>query len=275
LAYDATRRVVVLYGGTRDNFSNAVWLWDGQRWSTSYPAHHPRLAQDGVLVYDPVRKVVVRPFTLADGLTRLWNGQDWLTTDEKSTALPVGDYGAAWDAARSQIVQFGGTGPTYFSDQTVIWNGSTWKVVQPAHHPPARSNDRLVYDPSSRLVLLMGQGSDGTWTWDGSDWTELHPQHTPAPFRLASAMALDPRGRILLFGGNGEDDGPQFLSDTWAWNGTDWTELHPQHHPAGRAYSTMAFDEARQQDVLFSGDEADGTLPDTWVWNGDDWRREG
>jgi hypothetical protein len=74
--------------------------------------------------------------------------------------------------------------------------------------------------------------------------------------------------QVLLFGGW---DLHQFRSDTWAWNGTDWTELHPAHSPSARYYTGMAYDSARGRVLLFGGEGSGGPLNDTWAWNGTDW----
>jgi len=60
------------------------------------------------------------------------------------------------------------------------------------------------------------------------------------------------RGELVIFGGF---DGPSPTDQTWVWNGT-WTfEELRQLRPAARVYSNMAYDEARQQVVLFGGSE--------------------
>src|SRR2546426_2956756 len=95
-----------------------------------------------------------------------------------------------------------------------------------------------------------------------------------------AATAPDPRagvgmvydaahGVTLLFGGS---DNQTYFKDTWAWNGSRWTALHPATSPAGRALAGMAYDEAHGQVVLFGGIGAGfELLGDTWTWAGTTW----
>lgn len=65
----------------------------------------------------------------------------------------------------------------------------------------------------------------------------------------------------ILFGGWGRD--ATKLNDTWAWNGTVWSELHPRQSPPA-SQSRMAYDAAAKVVVLNNG-------PQTWTWDGSDW----
>ena len=77
---------------------------------------------------------------------------------------------------------------------------------------------------------------------------------------------LDHRNRVVMFGGFKR----QYTraEDTWEWDGRSWTRRVPPASPPARGYHAMAYDSARQQTVLFSG-EAVGA--DTWLWNGTTW----
>lgn len=52
-----------------------------------------------------------------------------------------------------------------------------------------------------------------------------------------------------------------------------WTLLAPGASPAGRWFPTTAFDSARQQVVLFGGNNVVTTFADTWLWNGSTWQQ--
>ncbi|HEX6492954.1 MAG TPA: kelch repeat-containing protein, partial [Candidatus Dormibacteraeota bacterium] len=66
----------------------------------------------------------------------------------------------------------------------------------------------------------------------------------PAPVlggRLAPAMAWDGNtGTVLLFGGI--DWAGHSYGDTWSWNGSRWTLLHPPTSPSPRSGSVMGWD---------------------------------
>jgi hypothetical protein len=105
-------------------------------------------------------------------------------------------------------------------------------------------------------------------------WIQEAPDNSP-PARYVSAMANDgASGKVMLFGGYGANPGI-FLSDTWSWDGADWTQELPAHNPAARYGHAMAYDAAQGKVVLFGGvDSSADYLSDTWVWNGTDWTLE-
>jgi len=57
----------------------------------------------------------------------------------------------------------------------------------------------------------------------------------------------------------------QSLTDTWAWDGSNWYQRIPAVIPPGRQYGAMVYDSVRQQPIMFGG-VADVFLNDTWVW---------
>ena len=75
-------------------------------------------------------------------------------------------------------------------------------------------------------------------------------------------------GYSLVFGGF---DGLSPTDETWIWNGL-WTLKNPVDRPPPIAFANMAYDELRQQIVLFGGSEdATSGLLNTWIWDGNDW----
>ena len=74
-------------------------------------------------------------------------------------------------------------------------------------------------------------------------------------------MAYDTvRKETVMYGGFG-------LSDTWVYDGKDWTKENPSSSP-GKLYShDMAFDEKRGVVVLHGG----MTSAKTWEWDGTNW----
>jgi hypothetical protein len=173
--------------------------------------------------------------------------------------------GMAYDAARGQVVLFGGCcrGADYLGD-TWTWDGTDWTKRRPAHSPRAGEFIGMAYDAARGQVVLYG---GDTWTWDGTDWTKVMPAHSP-PGTPYWGMAYDAaREQVVLFG----IDPP----NTWTWDGTDWTEHVPAHSPPARYYMGMAYDAARQQVVLFGGGDIQGYFyfGGTWTWDGTDWTK--
>src|SRR5438552_20551 len=108
------------------------------------------------------------------------------------------------------------------------WDGGAWH--QTANSGPApRYSASLAYDAARGVYVMFGgqtakATSDETWSWDGKTWKALSPAHKPPP-RRAAAMAYDPVHRVVvLYGGVVPDAAEGFdASDTWTWDGFDWT----------------------------------------------------
>ena len=92
----------------------------------------------------------------------------------------------------------------------------------------------------------------------------------PAARALSMGSFDTAHGVNVLFGGKGNTT---WYSDTWAWNGTIWTQLSPASHPSARDGGAMAFDTATGATILFGGLSATtgAALNDTWSWNGTNW----
>jgi len=93
------------------------------------------------------------------------------------------------------------------------------------------------------------------WVWDGFNWTKISPTNSPRP-RAEHALAYDSANQqVVLFGGSGNlFQGHVAFSDTWTWDGSNWTEESPQTSPPSRAYHSMAYDSAHGLAVLFGGE---------------------
>ena len=99
----------------------------------------------------------------------------------------------------------------------------------------------------------------------------LAPQVAPEPLgpsaRQGHAMAVDPNGKLILFGG---DDG-SLRNDTWCFDGETqmWSELSPPNSPSVRRRHSMAT--IPSGILLFGGTNGDGVFDDTWRWDGTTW----
>lgn len=80
-------------------------------------------------------------------------------------------------------------------------------------------------------------------------------------------MAYDAAShQVVLFGG--VDATNTYHSDTWTWNGSDWTKQVVTTSPPPRAYAAMAYDASVKKVILFGGN---GAWNDTWAWGGHGW----
>jgi len=81
----------------------------------------------------------------------------------------------------------------------------------------------------------------------------------PSP-RYAFGFAYDVGHHEAVLFGRVAPAGNAF--DTWTWDGTTWTQLHPARSPGGDL--VLAYDARRQQVVGFGG-------VSTWTWDGTVW----
>jgi hypothetical protein len=182
------------------------------------------------------------------------------------------------DEAESVVLMFGiapGGAPV-----TETWDGQRWTYRQSAASPPASEGVALAYDSARKVVVLFGGTVDGspsaqTWTWQGGSWTQQHPSTSPPP-RAEAGAAFDPVSRmVLLFGGccSGEQYAPSLLSDTWAWDGTNWSQLHPSASPPARQGASLVDDPGRHRLLLFGGSLQGKTTQsaEAWAWDGKQW----
>ncbi len=108
--------------------------------------------------------------------------------------------------------------------------------------------------------------SAATLSASADNWSAASPATSP-PQLTGPAMAYDPQSQqTILFGYSGG------AAQTWDWNGYTWTNLTAPDGPTPRGYSSLAYDPAIGDLVLFGGTAPGNTLfAQTWLWNGSDW----
>lgn len=282
MAYDPLRDEVVIHGGLIGGATRAAetYAWKGTTWNRVTPASPPQV-YDAAMAFDAARSEVILfggfdegPEAPVDGTWR-WNGTAWSDAAPATSPPARARHRMVYDAARSEILMFGGSGATVVLDDTWRWNGTTWTPVDGlATKPDARTRHGMAYDAARSEVILFGGVSAGnttifadTWRWNGSSWTKANPAASPSA-RYAPGMTYDvARGETLLFGGIAN----ALASDTWRWNGTTWTEAKPPASPTARYDSALSYDAARKTVVSFGG-YGNGATPDTWAWDGLTWR---
>jgi hypothetical protein len=191
IAYDDTRRRIVLFGGDDADFHvlGDTWEWYGTTWTRRTPPQSPRGRSDHALAFDAATQRVL-----------LFGGRIEHTRD--------------------------GEPDLYFAD-TWAWNGAIWEEQHPARSPTARCGHALASDPVQRRVVLLGGYStdrvalapERTWIWDGVTWRPVTVDSPTGPtdpvLDFGHAMAFDVgRARVVMFGGSG---GSRASSDTWEY----------------------------------------------------------
>jgi cysteine-rich repeat protein len=226
-AYDAARDRIVLFGG-----GGQTWEWDGARWLMQTPRISPVARDDAAMAYDPVRKRVVLFGGGSFNDTWEWDGVRWELRSPATSPPPRRHHAMAFDPHRKRIVMFGGlsTLATTIGD-TWAWDGDSWAPIASAMAPSARFQAAMAYDPKHDVLVLFGGSLDGinraddTWELGAAGWIPRTPATIP-PARGLPALAWDARSQqIVMHGGNST------RTDTWLWDGTNWT-LHPVAGPA-------------------------------------------
>ena len=245
MAYMSNLGEAVMFGGEqtpRIGVLGDTWTWRNGCWTQRHPAHSPAPYRSASMAFDAGAGRVIA--YLGDGepgqeqATWSWDGTDWSRVADGPTTSWAGapDAVVAYDASRQRVVLYG-----------------------------------LVAQAGANCWITSTQCNAQTWTWNGKSWLATNPRHSPPP-RLYSSMAYDPTtGRVLLFGGGSFlEPVNKYLGDTWAWDGSDWTQLSPAHSPSPRGRATLVSYVAQSR-VLLVGGGQESDLSDAWAWDGRDW----
>lgn len=146
------------------------------------------------------------------------------------------------------------------------------------------------YDPvAGHFVVLGGVGGEGvsytdSWRFVDEAWVPIWADAFAAPPFGSDLVVPGPRHRaqmtyssslaaIVLFGGEGEGDGPVFLDDTWTFTAEEgWHRLDVSNAPASRAGASLFEDPVTGHLILFGGECPFGPCDDVWEFDGLDWR---
>ncbi|MEJ2600598.1 MAG: hypothetical protein P8Z00_19850 [Anaerolineales bacterium] len=164
---------------------------------------------------------------------------EWIQKHPLNNPTPRANASMAYDGSRNLTVLFGGRANTGKKlsenlNESWVWDGENWQQQYPITLPPPRWGANMVYDRARNSIVLFGGGTGGafredTWLWDGVSWIEQHPLHHPAG-RANFGMAYDrDRQQVILFGGQTDLDVDP--TETWAWDGDDWTLLPTRQAP--------------------------------------------
>jgi hypothetical protein len=273
LAYDSVRDRLVMVGGL-PNGLNETWENDGATWTlraTTGPSGaaiwYPQLFLSAA--YDSQRQcTVVVQCDPSNGNTRTWewNGSSWLQRTNGNVPTGRDGFALAYDSVRGRTVMFGGKSNAigHLSD-TWEWDGTTW-TQRSSGGPSPRKWHAMAFDSVRGVTVLFGGRHDespyqtfaDTWEWNGQYWFQHFGVSAPAA-RRAHSMAFDAhRGVTVLYGGDNPSSGGFHFSDTWEWNGTQWTNRTATAGTA--AWTALAYDSLRRRIVLCGGQTATGQV---------------
>lgn len=210
-------------------------------------------------------------FSEFQNATFTWNGTTWAQAAPATSPSPSRlDFASSYDGYN--VVMFGGMSYDAPQQETWIWNGTTWAKLAPATVPFARFKAKMAHlaTGAPKAVMFGGAtllGTVGeTWVWNGHsntlNWTLANSTNNPAA-RTDHGFAGGPTF-CVLFGGKTDQ---LLLSDSWNFDGTQWTQLTPTGSPGARAEASMAYDVANSEWVLFGGKNDVDLLDDTYTLN--------
>ena len=295
MAYDATDKVALLFGGRTGGFAvlGDTWSFARGAWSKVTPAFAPSARSSEALAASSTTGGV----TLFGGgpssgglASDTWTyaGGVWKHVIPPAPAPRVGA-SATYDEADGYVLLFGGEDNGRGYADTWTFNAGTWHHLHPAVAPPARIAASMAYDAADGYVVLYG-GQDphtgnflnDTWTFQGGVWRGLPLPDPSSGLTLAGAiftsMAYDASdGYLLMFGGDNISlNGSSVdLGTTYEFSDGNWTVAGTLVAPPARDAAAMAYDSWDGEIVLFGGQNISGlttvTYRDTWVWSGGSW----
>jgi hypothetical protein len=238
MAYDADRKVVVMFGGqdTRDADSFDDFLSD--TWE-----------------YDPA--------------ARTWTAfPDNVFAGNNRSGVAL-----AYDAVRKKTVQFGGFERETLFSGTWEWNGATWTQAAPAHHPSPRAFEAMAWSSQLGKIVIHGgiafeSGFDtifnDIWAWDGTDWVEILQPFATLIAASGHSMAYDPtRAHLLSVGEYSGGDVTRLLE--FPYSGS-WQTVRTDGPPPRTLGAMVVSDDGRA--ILYGGRHLDIVRGDTWVLHG-------
>ena len=117
--------------------------------------------------------------------------------------------------------------PTGTTEDTEIWNGSSWTEVSNLNEAPYY-NMAGSGASSTAALCYSGQGAgsrkNNAESWNGSSWTEITGINTAR----SGAAGVGPQTAAMCFGGNTYNPPPSVVYQalTEIWNGSSWTEVN-------------------------------------------------
>jgi len=172
-------------------------------WTQMCSPPGPQLGYFAAMAYDSVRENVVLfgGATLTNNVelneTWIWNGAGWIQLFPANPPPARAAHAMAFDAARGDVVLFGGVVGGVPSQDTWIWNGVTWTQKFPVTVPPARFHAGMVFDTTLQKFSSSAEPAArrlASWTTGhGTARTGPHWHRSPS-VALFSALPTIPFG---------------------------------------------------------------------------------
>jgi Dockerin type I domain/Galactose oxidase, central domain len=293
VAFNPTTSQLIAFGGDNTvNVVNDTWAFDGTRWNRLQPLQSPSPRTSAAMTYFPVTGTIILfggdTHTTPNGLlngTWSFDGTTWTVLNPAHR--PPARYGSslAYDPVNHELVLFGGESDNGLLSDVWTFDGTDWTDRSTANGPGVRYGAVMAYDSVGKAVILFGglgftavgttSYLSDTWSWKSHQWTQLSPTTSP-PGRWSASMAEGAPSGLTLFGGYSDTGVPRTqgssYSDTWIWNGTNWSQSIVSG-PGARYAAAMSAYPTANGIVLVAGccNNVGGFYTDTWTFDGSGW----
>jgi hypothetical protein len=290
MAFDQNRGKLVLFGGTTDlaggpsGTLNDTWLWDGCKWTMQPLQQNPTPPQPrlgaGMAYSDVLGEVVLFGGQNNLGIplqdTWAWDGTKWNQLNPDPTKLPPAAFGVslARDSATSNLVLYE-VPPTKGTPvaQTWTFNGVNWSQPPNVNTPLWRSFAGMSYDQAHYQVVLFGgvQNSktpmymNDTYLWSGSSWSKA-ANPPPAALTKRAYMGMDYDATLGVTVMSMGTTASSSLSDTWYWDGANWTLQSAAAAPTRNGFTMSYFGPAGTMVLANGVDNTPKLLADSWQY---------
>jgi hypothetical protein len=262
MAYDPIRKRSVFFGGS--NVDTSTWEWDGIRWTQGQafgPA--PRFLH-AMTFYPPLGRVIMSSgvsnnFSTFPTGTFSWTGSTW-----ENVPIPTICFATSlvWNPAANKLLNVGRGFCGGGSTDVFSWNGSTW-VDENWSESRLFTVGGLWDDARQRVVAYGGAHMS---VREGNRWMRIGGS-TPSP-RARMASATDTQGNLVIYGGESSTS-PTLFNETWVRDAITGAWRQPVDSfgtsPFNRSGACMAYDEVRNQFVLFGGFTGSTASNQTWI----------
>jgi hypothetical protein len=276
LAWDGARNRLMMLGGSRvvattTATNSAYWLTAPNIWTGATAMPFQQFSPSAG--FDPLRgTVVAATVSPANVQTAEFDGTNWTS----SAGSCAGSFPLVWNPALGRLVGLQPTG------DLCQWTGS-WAPLYSAPTvllPPASSQG--VYDAIRKKTVLVTNNLSAQWEFDGATWSLVTA--TLPPSRTGFTLGWDPVSqRVILFGGHvaislgaGVGGYNQSVNETWAWDGTTWSQVATSLAPPARSMAAVALDKSAGRLRLFGGCDllslnCTTVFNDLWEFTGTTW----
>lgn len=276
LEHDASRDQMVMLGIDSAG-KTLMYRYDraAGAWNEVKPEALPACVNEGSLAYDATKQVLtalegICADTGFTGVTWEWNGENWVKLETKNPGPRQAGGAATFDAARQQIIFYGGT-PLIANPTSTMWKlaEGDWATVIDTTSPSPRSLFGFQADPARGVIWLFGGISDESgslddlWRYQNGFFHKITAEKGPTSCGGANTAFDTDRSKLVVLCTD---------SSTFEWDGTEWKGFPDlKTKPPGRRFSSMIYDKTLKKTVLFGGYDEINYMQQTWTWDGTAW----